>query len=76
MKNYSGKLQQLLYLIVSLLLVMAISLRRDGKVLGHDLKQQQEETTKTDTMTVLEDGSCPFSKANVEAFFASASPFG
>ena len=57
MKNYSGKLQQLLYLIVSLLLVMAISLRRDGKVLGHDLKQQQEETTKTDTMTVLEDGS-------------------
>jgi len=22
------------------------------------------------------DGSCPFSRANVEAFFASASPFG
>jgi len=57
MKNYSGKLQQLLYLIISLLLVMTISIRRDGKVLGRDLKQQQEETTKTDTMTLLEDGS-------------------
>ena len=57
MKNYSGKLQQLLYLITSLLVVMAVSLSRDGKVLGRDLKQQQEEATKTDTMTLLNDGS-------------------
>ena len=57
MKNYSGKLQQLLYLITSLLVVMAVSLGRDGKVLGRGLKQQQEEATKTDTMTLLNDGS-------------------
>lgn len=57
MKNYSGKLQQLLYLITSLLVVMAVSLSRDGKVLGRGLKQQQEEATKTDTMTLLNDGS-------------------
>lgn len=57
MSNYSGKLQQLLYLTACILLVMAISIRRDGKIVGRELKQQQEASTKRETMVVLEDGS-------------------
>lgn len=57
MSNYSGKLQQLLSLLTCVLLVMAVSIRRDGKVVGHELKQQQTDSVKTETMVVLEDGS-------------------
>ena len=57
MSNYSGKLQQLLSLLTCVLLVMAVSVRRDGKVVGHELKQQQTDSVKTETMVVLEDGS-------------------
>ena len=57
MSNYSGKLQQLLSLLTCVLLVMAVSIRRDGKVVGRELKQQQADSTKTETMVVLEDGS-------------------
>lgn len=57
MSNYKGKLQQLLYLTTCVLLVMAISIRRDGKVVGRELKRQQEVSPKTETMVVLEDGS-------------------
>lgn len=57
MSNYSRKLQQLLPLLTCILLVMAISIRRDGKVVGRELKQQQTDSTKTETMVVLEDGS-------------------
>ena len=57
MINYSGKLQQLLCLITCVLMVVAVSIRRDGKVAGRDLKQQQKDLPKTETMVVLEDGS-------------------
>lgn len=57
MSYYSGKLQQLLSLLTCVLLVMAVSIRRDGKVVGRELKQQQANSTKTETMVVLEDGS-------------------
>ena len=57
MSNYSEKLQQVLSLMTCALLVMAISIRRDGKVVGYELKLQQEDSTKTETMVVLEDGS-------------------
>lgn len=57
MSNYSGKLQQLLSLLTCVLLVIAVSIRRDGKVVGRELKQQQADSTKTETMVVLEDGS-------------------
>lgn len=57
MSNYSGKLQQLLSLLTCVLLVIAVSIRRDGKVVGHELKQQQADSAKTETMVVLEDGS-------------------
>lgn len=57
MSNYSRKLQQLLPLLTCILLVMAISIRRDGKVVGRELKQQQTDSTKTETMIVLGDGS-------------------
>lgn len=57
MSNYSGKLQQLLSLLTCVLLVIAVSIRRDGKVVGRELKQQQADSTKTETLVVLEDGS-------------------
>ena len=39
MINYSGKLQHLLCLITCVLMVVAVSIRRDGKVAGRELKQ-------------------------------------
>lgn len=57
MSNYSGILQQLLSLLTCVLLVMAVSIRRDRKIVGRELKQQQADSTKTETMVVLEDGS-------------------
>lgn len=57
MINYSGKLQQLLCLITCVLMVVAVSIHRDGKVAGRELKQQQKAPPKTETMVVLEDGS-------------------
>lgn len=57
MSNYSGKLQQLLCLLTCVLLVMAVSICRDGKVAGRELKQQQKISPKTETMAILEDGS-------------------
>ena len=56
-RNYLEKLQQLQPLLTCILLVMAISIRRDGKALGHDLKQQQVDSVKAEPMVVLEDGS-------------------
>ena len=55
--NYSGKLQQLLSLLTCVLMVAAVSIRRDGKVAGWDVKKQQTVQPKTETMIVLEDGS-------------------
>lgn len=57
MSNYAGKIQQLLSLITCVLLVMAISIRRDGKVIGQELKQPHGTSAKTETMVVLEDGT-------------------
>lgn len=57
MRNYLEKLKQLQPLLTCILPVMAISIRRDGKVLGHDLKQQQVDSVKAEPMVVLEDGS-------------------
>lgn len=34
MSNYSGKLQQLLCLLICVLMVVVVSIRRDGKVAG------------------------------------------
>ena len=34
MGNYSGKLQQLLCLLICVLMVVVVSIRRDGKVAG------------------------------------------
>ena len=57
MINFSGKLQQLLCLITCVLMVVAVSIRRDGKVAGRELNQQKKASPKTETMVVLEDGS-------------------
>ena len=38
-------------------MVMAISIRRDGKVAGLDLKQQEEALPEVEALTVLEDGT-------------------
>ena len=57
MINYSGKLQQLLCLATCVLMVVAVSIRRDGMVAGRELDQHKEVSSKTETMIVLEDGS-------------------
>ena len=57
MGNYSGKLQQLLCLLICVLMVVAVSIRRDGKVAGRYVNQQQTVSPKTEPMAVLEDGS-------------------
>ena len=57
MKNYSGKLQQLLCLLTCVLMVVAVSIRRDSKVAGQDVKDHQTASQKTEPMVVLEDGS-------------------
>lgn len=38
MSNYLGKLQQLLCLLTCVLMVVAVSIRRDGKVAGWNVK--------------------------------------
>lgn len=57
MGNYSGKLQQLLCLLICVLMVVVVSIRRDGKVAGRYVNQQQTVAPKTEPMAVLEDGS-------------------
>ena len=57
MRNYSGKLQQLLCLLTCVLMIAAVSIRRDGKIAGRYLNQQQTVASKTEPMVVLEDGS-------------------
>ncbi|WP_368502556.1 FMN-binding protein [uncultured Prevotella sp.] len=57
MSNYLGKLQQLLCLLTCVLMVVAVSIRRDGKVVGRNVKNQQTVSQKADPMVVLEDGS-------------------
>lgn len=57
MRNYSGKLQQLLCLLTCVLMVVAVSVRRDGKVAGQEVKNHQTASQKTEPMVVLEDGS-------------------
>ena len=43
MGNYSGKLQQLLCLLICVLMVVAASIRRDGKVAGRYVNQRQSQ---------------------------------
>ena len=57
MRNYSRKLQQLLCLLTCVLMVVAVSIRRDGKVAGHDVKEQRTVPSQAEPMAVLEDGS-------------------
>ena len=57
MRNYSEKLQQLLCLLTCVLMIAAVSIRRDGKVVGRNVNQQQTVSQKTEPMIVLEDGS-------------------
>ena len=57
MSNYLGKLQQLLCLLTCVLMVVAVSIRRDGKVAGWNVKNQQTVSQKAEPMVLLEDGS-------------------
>ncbi|MBO4487496.1 MAG: FMN-binding protein [Bacteroidaceae bacterium] len=49
-----GRLQQWLSLIVSFLLILAVSIRRDSKVLGHDLQTKQDNS---EVVRTLPDGT-------------------
>ncbi len=52
------KWQQILSLVTCFLLVLAVSIRRDGKALGHDLRQEKKVTVAGgDTIKTLADGS-------------------
>lgn len=55
----TGKIQQILSLLVCILLVLAVSIRRDGKILGNDVKEKQQTAAKTegDTLRTLDDGT-------------------
>lgn len=57
MRNYSEKLQQLLCLLTCVLMIAAVSIHRDGKVVGQNVNQQQTVAPKPEPMAVLEDGS-------------------
>lgn len=57
MSNYLGKLQQMLCLLTCVLMVVAVSIRRDDKVAGWNVKNQQTVSQKADPMVVLDDGS-------------------
>lgn len=53
------RLYQILSLITCILLVMAASIRRDGRILGHDLQQSDDTTVAapSDTLRTLPDGT-------------------
>lgn len=55
------KLEQILILLTCLLVMMVAAMQRDGKVLGHQLKPQAQDTTTTSTETAdartLDDGT-------------------
>lgn len=61
------KLSQILSLIVCLLMVAAVSLRRDGKLLGHDFraKQKAETSVKNDTLRIESDGTMVINTTNL-----------
>lgn len=66
MSNYLGKLQQLLCLLTCVLMVVAVSIRRDGKVAGWNVKNQQTVSQKAEPMVVLEDGSVLLNTSGLE----------
>ena len=66
--KYKAKLQQLLSLVTCLLLIMAVSIRRDGKLLGHDFRQTEstdEQAAPTDTLRTLSDGTIVVNTASL-----------
>jgi uncharacterized protein with FMN-binding domain len=48
---------QILSLVTCLLLVIAVSIRRDGRLLGHDLQPMDETAVSSDTLRTLADGT-------------------
>ena len=53
-----AKWQQLLSLITCFLLVLGVSIRRDGKIQGHDLLQKEKAIAAgEDTIRTLDDGT-------------------
>ena len=53
------RLYQILSLIICILMIMAVSIRRDGRILGHDLHPSDEAavTSPSDTLRILSDGT-------------------
>ena len=61
MKHF-GKIQQLISLVICLIFILAVSIRRDGKILGHDIEQISNGNTDGnadggDTLRILDDGT-------------------
>ena len=51
------KVYQLLSLLICILMIMAVSIRRDGKVLGHAITATDAPQTTADAMRQLDDGT-------------------
>ena len=62
MMKHFGKIQQLISLVICLIFILAVSIRRDGKILGHDIEQISNGNTDGnadggDTLRILDDGT-------------------
>ena len=57
MRNYPRKLQQLLCLLTCVLMVAAVSIRRDGKLAGRDVRELQTVSPKTGSKAEAKTGS-------------------
>src|SRR3712207_9429369 len=59
-KNWNDKLSRALSLLICLLMIAVVSIRRDGKLLGHSLEKQAVTGAKTaanDTLRKGDDGT-------------------
>src|SRR3712207_9299169 len=59
-KNWNDKLSRALSLLICLLMIAVVSIRRDGKLLGHSLEKQAVTGAKTaanDTLRKGDDGA-------------------
>ena len=58
MMKHLGKIQQLISLAICLIFILAVSIRRDGKILGHDIEQiSNGNADGGDTLRILDDGT-------------------
>src|SRR3712207_9139766 len=81
-KNWNDKLSRALSLLICLLMIAVVSIRRDGKLLGHSLEKQAVTGAKTaanDTLRKGDDGAIIINTAPLAKDingYGGRSPFG